>query len=134
MAPLAFFLGTWTCDVHAQSVGFIPERKYQSTITIKNDLGGSWNSIRNESNAATVAGFTGWDRSSKRFVRVAFDSFGGMESKYSDGWKGDDWVWTGTSSVAGKDAPLRHTITRHGDAEFVGKYEMQDGDKWTLTL
>jgi hypothetical protein len=131
MAKLAYFDGVWTCDVDAIATGHIPARKYVSTITIKDDLDGSWNAIRNESAGVTIAGYSGWDRTAKHYVRVAFDSFGGMETKISDGWKDKDWVWTGTSSVTGKDAPLRHTITKQGDGEFLGKYEIQDGSAWT---
>jgi len=130
MAQLAYFAGVWKCDVSRVARGHIPAKTYQGTITVKDDLGGFWNSIRNESTEATVAGFSGYDRSSQRFLRVAFDSYGGMETKTSDGWKGDDFVWSGTSSVAGKDAPLKHTITKHGDKEFSGTYEIEEDGKW----
>jgi hypothetical protein len=132
MSQQDYFLGTWTCDVHSNAVGHIPAGDYQSTIVTKTDLGGHWHSIRNESTRATVAGWAGWDRNAKHFIRVAFDSFGGMETKVSDGWTGDDWVYTGTSSVAGKESPLRHTMTKKGDKEFVGKYEIQVDGKWTV--
>jgi hypothetical protein len=133
MAQMDYYLGTWTCDVTAVALCHIPARTYQSTITTQSDLGGSWVSIRNHSAGVTVAGFSGYDRASKHFLRVAFDSYGGMESKTSDGWKGDDWEWIGTSTICGKDLPMRHTITKHGDKEFAGKYELEIDGQWTVS-
>jgi hypothetical protein len=129
MAQTDFFLGTWDCDVHRYP-GPMGEKRYKSTIVTKADLGGNWTSIRNSSEETTVAGYSGYDRNSKKFVRVAFDDHGGMEVKTSTGWTGDDWVYEGKSSVMGREVPLRHTLTKRGEREFYGKYELEFGGKY----
>jgi hypothetical protein len=133
MAQLAYFLGTWQCDVEAFQFGYIPGGKYHSTIHVTDDLGGMWNAIRNSSDRASVAAFTGWFRAGHHYVRVGVDSRGGMEQKVSDGWTGNDWIWTGTFSGTGEELPMHHTLTKHTDTEFFGKYEVQGKDgQWKL--
>lgn len=131
MAQTDFFLGTWDCDVH-RFPGPMGEKRYKGTIVTKPDLGGRWTSIRNTSDEASVVGYSGYDAVTKTYVRVAFDSKGGIEKKSSPGWSGDEWVFTGTTTVMamGKEVPLRHTLTRRGDREFYSKYELQFGPQW----
>lgn len=131
MAQTDFFLGTWDCDVH-RLPGPLGEKRYKGTIVAQQELDGNWTSIHNSSEEASVAGYSGWDGVAKKFVRVAFDSKGGIEHKSSTGWVGNEWVFEGTTSVmaVGREVPLRHTLTKKGDAEFDSKYELQFGPRW----
>jgi hypothetical protein len=73
-------------------------------------------------------GMSGYDPATKKFVRVDFDSSGGMVHLSSPGWEGDKMTWVGDGTMMGQKVKMRHTMTKKSDTEFTSLFESAGPD------
>jgi hypothetical protein len=128
-----WFDGKWKCEgtQHASHLG--PEGKFTSALHIKMDIQGWWLNFHVEREkgfmpGAQVAGYAGYDTTTKKHVRTDFGLGGSWGTLTAAGWEGDKLVYSGEMMTMGKKMPLKHTFTKKGDSEFMSVYEMAGPD------
>ena len=136
LSQLAFFEGNWTCTgtTYANPMG--PEHATVAKVKGTKAVGGAWVHVAydEEKTAANPtpyhAGvFFGYDAAKKTFVQLCADSFGSYCTQTSSGWKNDEMVFEGNSTMDGNAVPARDHFTRKGANELVHSSEMQGEDK-----
>jgi hypothetical protein len=133
-----WFVGKWTCEgtQHASPMG--PEHKYTAGNDFKMDLGGYWLSYAIDyvkpQKMMFLKGVATWDPGQKKHVRVDYMVGGSWAQMTTPGWEGDKLVFTGETVMGGKKMSMRHTITKSGDAQFSGLYEVGGPDGKLMPL
>lgn len=73
-----------------------------------------------------------YDAHAKRFQRTIVTNTGASYSFVSEGWHGDNLLWTGTQQSASGEVELREEIERTGPDSFTAIFLRKDGDAWVL--
>jgi hypothetical protein len=131
-APLTYFVGRWSCSSKSARRP-TPQR---STVTVALEPGGRW------MRQTTVNQPTSWypyvdtgtdlftyDRDTKRWIDVGYDTAGNYGLTGTTGWKGDTMVWkdlafTPTAQVT---AASDFTITKVSATKFTSAYGFTTG-------
>ena len=115
VAPLAYFAGRWTCDVHFADGR--PDRRSTRSAAFSGFLSNRFLVQRYESrrpNDGSVfrsLAYDSYSAAQHRFVETDFDSNGGVGTGTSGGWHGGTWYWTYGTAVS--------VIRRISDHEFL---------------
>lgn len=105
-APMAFYVGTWTCS----SKSARRPTPQLSTETYTMDSTGYWLVGKGSTKATSwqpwSADFNDWityDRDSKRWLDLSTDDHGGYDLAYTKGWVGNTAVWHDLAFAPGPD-------------------------------
>lgn len=130
LAPLAFFLGQWSCSGEFTA----SKRPISSRISITPDLDGAWIAFRWDDDAPNqfhALELWGFDKTAKKFLNSIHDNFGGARLFDSPGWEEDMLTWTGDKLAPASDAAQRFVIERKSNAEFVISWQVRKmGADW----
>src|SRR2546430_1948973 len=118
-----------------------PEHKALGTVTFKWDLDNFWlawhfdqKKTKENPMPMTGTGYGTWDPMAKKWARWDFLP-GSWSHLSSPGWEGDKMVFSGDTYWMGKKMGFRHTMTKNGDNELLGVFEMQGPDgKWMKAM
>lgn len=126
-----FFAGHW------QGQGaFASGRKIEADVDFESSMDGQWLVYRHADRAPNnykAQGFWGYERTSRAFVMVLADNFGGARLFSSTGWKDDTLVFDGRgpispASLSASSAPPPSGATFH--ERFV--FEKQSADQFLM--
>lgn len=140
LEQLEFFQGTWRVEETVAGSSSPPKI---SKSKIKQDLNNFWyigsnKEIRSQSNPnPKINGrvFLGYNTSSQRFIRLTVLDNGDYINMTSTGWEGNQLVWEGTLVRMGQSIPLRQTITKESESNFVSTYSIlnENNGEWEPT-
>jgi hypothetical protein len=136
-----FFVGTWHCTGTAFASPMMAEHATTATVHVNKAVGGRWihatydeNKTPANSKPYHAALFWGYDSGKKTFVQDCVDSMGGYCSATGAGWKGDTFVFEGSSRGYGDESGARDTFAKKGPDGLTHTGEMQGPDKkWVKT-
>jgi len=142
MDQIKMFVGSWKCEGKGVMGPGMPEMPIKAAVKVKPVLDGMWQQVDYEMKMKKTkempvtpkgTGMTGYDPTTKRFVRTFAGNFGDYESGVtSPGWEGDKMVWSGDiNNMMGEKLQFRHTFTKKSDREFTEKYETNAKGTWT---
>lgn len=139
LSQIAYFEGTWTCDGKMIETPMNPAGKMTSTVEVRQDLGGFWQTGTVKASSPKMPPFEGrfyvnYDAGPKQFVMFWADSMGGWSRSTSPGWKGDTLTYEGESHMEGHSMKSRDVFTRNGPSAMKHVSEMQMDGKWVMTL
>ena len=122
-----FFLGSWNCAGTQAAGPWGPEAKSAGKLGFKMDLNNFFMSVDGNfkmgENKQLFRGVNGYDPTTKKLMRMDWDSMGGAAHLSSPGWEGDVLTFTGEGMMMGQKMKLRHTMTKKGDKEFTSVFE-----------
>jgi hypothetical protein len=138
LEQLKFFDGEWKCDGKMEASEQGPAHTFKSTVSIKPESNNMWYGINyteeksKDHPARTGRGYWGYDPSSKQFVRMFVGSNGDWETATSQGWTGNELVWTGTlhNFMGQPKTEFKHSFTKKGNNEFTDKFETNNQGTW----
>jgi len=117
--------GTWKCKGEVTAMG----NKMPSEMTMKSglDMDGYWMmSMGTEKKAKGSKmpaykshDMTGYDATTKQFVRMGVDNMGSWTNATSKGWNGDAMEWIGTGKMMGQDTKINETVTKDATGKNV---------------
>ena len=136
MANLKWFDGNWTCEGTVPPGPMGPGGKIKGTVKSHADFGGFWQSGMVKSSMGTMPAMEGmfhmtYDPGPKEYVLLWVDNTGGYSKETSSGWDGDKIVFSGTSSMAGKQVATRDSFTKMGKSMKHDWEGQMDGATWT---
>ena len=76
----------------------------------------------------TLIGSSTWDANAKVHVRRDMNIGGSRVDVTSPGWDGDKLVYTGYMIIGEEKLPVKHTLTRKGDAAYDAYLEVTGAD------
>lgn len=134
----AFFVGSWS-----GAGGFANGKKIEADVSFTPDLDNQWLAYHHTDRAPSTyksSGLWGFEYSSKRFVMILADNFGGARLFSSDGWTGSKIVFLKSGAIIPEASDLkqpvrqeRFTFEKQNNDEFKMTYEFsQDGNIWKL--
>jgi hypothetical protein len=135
-----YFVGNWKCDSSMPAGAWGPGGKGTSTLAFKFDMGDMWMNLDGDMKMAdpkapmhmTFRGLAGYDPTTKKIMRMDWNSSGATMHLSTAGWTGDKLVFEGDGMMMGQKMKLRHTITKKNDTEWTGTMETAGADgKWT---
>jgi hypothetical protein len=130
LEPMAFFLGSWSCEGHFVS----GNRPIAAVTTFQADLNGAWLLHRHDDrppNPFHALEMWGFDRKAKEFIALIHDSGGGIREFRSPGWADQRWIWTGDTLAASR-ATQRFIFEKKAETQFVMSYEVsRTEDTWS---
>ena len=128
-AATKYFLGSWKCDGKMNMPGG-KEAAAQENLGFKLTMNDFYMSVDGDEKVTGAQpmnmmfhGMVGYDPMGKKLMRNDYDSTGGYVGLSSPGWEGDKIVFVGEGMMMGKQMKVRHTMTKHGDAEFTSTFE-----------
>lgn len=129
-----WFVGDWICEgtQHASPAG--PEAKFTDRFSFKMALRGSWLIYHIDQlkgpvkGKETLIGSSTWDANAKVHVRRDMNIGGSRVDVTSPGWDGDKLVFTGYMVIGDDKLPVKHTLTRKGDAAYDSVLEVIGAD------
>ncbi len=131
------FVGSWACTGTVYKGDWGPEHPIKMTIDSKWAYGGMWlktayTEMKTEKNPKpmTGEGLWGYDAEPKKLVGGWVDSSGAYQTQQSDGWKGDEIVFTGPFHM-GMTATGRDTFTKKGKSRIDHVFELDMKGTWT---
>lgn len=139
LGQLSSFLGTWQCNGQIFARDSRPRHATAAVGHATTAVGGHWMQFAYEERQTTanpapysVAGYMGYDASTKRLVQTIVDNYGNYSPAFSDGWNGDTLLFEGSTRAAdGKRMLVRDYFVRKGNNDFVHFSESQaPGDQW----
>ena len=126
------FPGTWRCSGTAYATPMAPQHPTTGEVTMKWDLDGHWLpfSYAEQKTAANatpfrVTGYFGYDAETKKLVLGSVDNMGGYSTAASDGWKGNDLVFTGPWHMGTMTVTGRDTFRKTGAKEMLHIAEIE---------
>jgi hypothetical protein len=131
------FVGTWSCKGIVYAGDWGPEHPTTSTIDTKWAYGGMWlktaySEAKTSKNPKpmTGEGLWGYDAEMKKLVGGWVDSTGAYQTQQSDGWKGDDIVFTGPFHAGGMTMTGRDTFTKKSATEMTHVFDLDMKGTW----
>jgi hypothetical protein len=133
-----YFVGSWKCDGTMPAGPWGPGGKETTAMSFKMELGDMWMAVEGDMKMAdakmppmTFRGVNGYDPTTKKFMRMDWDSMGGVAHMSSPGWEADKMVFTGDGMMMGQKTKMRHTMVKKSDTEMTSTFEMAGADgKW----
>jgi hypothetical protein len=128
-----WFVGNWTCAGKQNPGPMGPGGEIASKLSIKMELAGFWlnfevNATKGPMKGEVSEGFSTWDAAAKTHVRYDFNAGPSWIRFTSPGWDGDKLIFDGEAMMGGQKIPARHTLTKKGDNQFQGVFEMAGAD------
>ena len=135
MAKLDFFEGTWTCEGKMNDSPMGPGGKMSSTVRVRDDLNGHFQSGSVKGTMANMPPFEGmfhttYDSGAKQFVMLWVDNMGAWAKSNSSGWQGDKMAFEGEQHMGGQTMKGRDTFMRSGSDTMKHIFEAQMDGKW----
>jgi hypothetical protein len=135
MAKLDYFEGSWTCEGMTKDSPFGPGGKITSTATIRDDLGGFWQSGTIKGSMPNMPPFEGmfhttYDPMAKQYVMLWVDNMGAWSQSTSKGWEGDKMIYEGEGTMGGQKMKSRDTFMQAGAGMMKHSWEMEMDGKW----
>jgi hypothetical protein len=135
LSQIAAFEGSWSCTGKSNESPFGPAGPITSTVDIKKDLGGFFQSGVIKGTMPGQPPFEGrftvtYNPAAKQFVMFWVDNMGGWAMNTSSGWKGDVMIYEGESHMGPQSFKSRDTFTR-GAGTMKHAWEAQIAGKWT---
>ena len=135
---LRFFTGDWKCEVKVAAGPQGPERTARARYASHFQADKFWYSVRyvidkvdHGAMLRETVGHCGYDSQARQFVCALFGNQGEWELITSQGWKGEEWVWSGElNNFDGHKLPLRQIITSRGPWEFSDRTEVNVDGEW----
>ncbi len=129
-----WFVGNWICEgaQHASPMG--PGVKFTDPFSFKMALGGSWLIFHIDQlkgpvkGKQTLIGSITWDANARVHVRRDLNIGGSRVDVTSLGWHGDKLVFTGYMVAGDEKLPVKHTLTKKGDAAYDSALEVTGAD------
>jgi hypothetical protein len=129
-----WFVGDWICEgtQHASPAGL--GVKFTDRFSFNMTLRGSWLIYHIDQlkgpvkGKQTLIGSSTWDASAKVHVRRDMNIGGSRMDVTSPGWDGDKVVFTGYMITGDEKLPVKHTLTKKGDAAYDSALEVTDAD------
>jgi hypothetical protein len=135
LRQLDYFAGTWSCTGSGYNAG----KSHPTTAKahLAWDLNGFFLGVRYEehktkANPMPITAVEHWGYSDelKKLIAGQVDSMGGYGTQASDGWAGDQLVWTGDVHMMGQKMASRDTFVKKGDNELTHVGEIQMNGAW----
>ena len=135
MSQIAFFEGSWTCQGKMFENPMGPAGELKSTVDVRKDLGGFWQSGVVKGTMAKMPPFEGrfhvtYDTGTKQFLMLWVDNMGGWSQSTAAGWKGDVLTYEGESHMGPQTVKSRDTFTRSGTGAMKHSWEASMDGKW----
>jgi hypothetical protein len=129
-----WFVGDWICEgtQHASPAG--PGAKFTDRFSFNMVLRGSWLIYHIDQlkgpvkGKQTLIGSSTWDANAKVHVRRDMNIGGSRVDVTSPGWDGDKLVFTGYMIIGDEKLPVKHTVTKKGDAAYDSVLEVTGAD------
>jgi hypothetical protein len=136
MSNLTWFDGNWTCEGTVAPGPMGPGGKVTSAVKSHSDLGGFWQSGMVRSSMGAAPAMEGmfhmtYDAGAKHYVMLWVDNMGANALETSSGWEGDKIVWSGNTTMAGKEMGTRDTFTKSGEGAMKHDWEGQMNGNWS---
>jgi hypothetical protein len=130
-----YFIGSWSCDGKMPAGPWGPEAKMTSKLGFKMDMNNFWMILDGEQKSMgaqpmtmSFRGNNSYDPSTKKLMRMDYDSMGGIMHMSSPGWEGNKLVFSGEGMMMGQKMKIRHTMTKKSDTEFASAFETAGAD------
>jgi hypothetical protein len=129
-----WFVGDWICEgtQHASRIG--PGAKFTDRFSFNMTLRGSWLIYQIDQlkgpvkGKQTLIGSSTWDANAKVHVRRDMNIGGSRVDVTSPGWDSDKLVYTGYMIIGEEKLPVKHTLTKKGDAAYDAYLEVTGAD------
>lgn len=130
LAPLAYFIGDWSCSGKFDANGKSIDAHQRFDV----DLDGAWIMFRHDDtppfNYHALSEW-GWDSTQKKFVMTVQDSLGGVRVFYSGGWNSTQLQWDGDAIGNASNPAQRFTFERIDDHHFKVSYFFLKNGAWS---
>jgi hypothetical protein len=129
-----WFVGTWICEGTQHASPVDPRAKFTDRFSFSMTLRGSWLIYQIDQlkgpvkGKQTLIGSSTWDANAKVHVRRDMNIGGSRVDVTSPGWDGDKLIYTGYMIIGAEKLPVKHTLTRKGDAAYDAYLEVTGAD------
>ena len=129
-----WFVGTWICEGTQHASPVDPGAKFTDRFDFSMTLRGSWLIYQIDQlegpvkGKQTLIGSSTWDANAKLHVRRDMNIGGSRVDVTSPGWDGDKLVYTGYMIIGEGKLPVKHTLTKKGDAAYDAYLEVTGAD------
>jgi hypothetical protein len=129
-----WFVGDWICEGTQYASQTDSGAKFTDRFSFHMTLRGSWLIYQIDQlkgpvkGKQTLIGSSTWDANAKVHVRRDMNIGGSRVDVTSPGWDGDKLVYTGYMIIGAAKLPVKHTLTKKGDAAYDAYLEMTGTD------
>jgi hypothetical protein len=129
-----WFVGTWICKGTQYGSPTASGVKFTDRFVFKMTLRDSWLNFHIDQlkgpvkGKQTLIGFSTWDDNAKMHIRRDMNIGGSRLELTSPGWDGDKLVFTGSMILGDQKLPVKHSLTKKGDAAYDAYLEMFGAD------
>jgi hypothetical protein len=129
-----WFVGDWICEGTQHASPIVPGVKFTDRFSFNMALRGSWLIYHIDQlkgpvkGKQTLIGSSTWDANAKVHVRRDMNIGGSRMDVTSPGWDGDKLIYTGYMIIGAEKLPVKHTLTKKGDAAYDAYLEATGAD------
>jgi hypothetical protein len=129
-----WFVGNWICEGTQHASPMAPGVKFIDRFSFRMALRGSWLIYHIDQlkgpvkGKQTLIGSSTWDANAKVHVRRDMNIGGSRVDVTSPGWDSDKLVYTGYMIIGEEKLPVKHTLTKKGDAAYDAYLEVTGAD------
>jgi hypothetical protein len=129
-----WFVGNWICEGTQHASPMAPGVKFIDRFSFRMALRGSWLIYHIDQlkgpvkGKQTLIGSSTWDANAKVHVRRDMNIGGSRVDVTSPGWDSDKLVYTGYMIIGEEKLPVKHTLTKKGDAAYDSALEVTGAD------